>query len=94
MFTDLATGRRIIVPATEDTDEWWAEFPELVIGHTYLVQLVTNAIAAVEFYPYELSGVGFVADATLVDGVNVEIVKVWEVSGDTYYSAFDQWVSI
>ena len=94
LFTDLATERKLIVTATEDSDEWWVPFPELVVGHSYRVQLVTGLITPIRFYPYVLSGTTYVADTTLVDGVNITVVKVWEPNGDSYYTTQDQYVSI
>lgn len=93
LFTDLATGRVITVDATEDTDEWHVIFPELVIGHAYLIQL-TIGITPVQFYPYVLTGGSYVADTILVDGVVATPVKVWEADGDTYYTSNDQHLSI
>ena len=61
--------------------------PELVVGHSYRVQLVTGLITPIRFYPYVLSGTTYVADTTLVDGVNITVVKVWEPNGDSYYTS-------
>ena len=93
LFTDLATGRVITIDAVEDTNEWYVIFPELVVGHAYLIQLAIG-ITPVQFYPYVLTAGAYVADTTLVDGVAATVVKVWEVSGDTYYTSNDQHLSI
>ena len=93
LFTDLATGRVITIDAVEDTNEWYVIFPELVVGHAYLIQLAIG-ITPVQFYPYVLTAGAYVADTTLVDGVAATVVKVCEVSGDTYYTSNDQHLSI
>jgi hypothetical protein len=93
LFTDLATGRRIIIDATVEDGEWWAEMPLLVIGHTYRVELVTQTIVPVEFYPYVLTGTLPTSSTTLAAGVNVTVSKVWEADGDTYLSP-DQWLIV
>lgn len=93
LVTDLATGRAVTIPATEDTDEWWIAFPELIIGHAYLFQL-TVGINPVQFYPYVLASGVCTADTTLVDGVVATPVKVWEADGDTYYTSYDQCLNI
>lgn len=93
LFTDLATGRIITVDAVEDANEWYVIFPELVIGHAYLIHL-TIGITPVQFYPYVLTAGAYVADTTLVDGVAATVVKVWEADGDTYYTSNDQYLSL
>ena len=93
LFTDLATGRRTIVSATEDNDEWYCEPPELVIGHTYRVELVNSSITPVDFTPYAFDGSVFAPATSDVSAVNVDFVRVWDVDGDTYLSP-DQWLSI
>lgn len=77
------------IEAVEDTNEWYIVFPALIIGHAYLFQL-TIGINPVQFYPYVMTAGAFVADTTLVDGVVATPIKVWEVDGDTYYTAYDQ----
>lgn len=93
LFTDLATGRRIFIEATDDTNEWWVPMPDLVIGHAYLIQL-TIGVNPVQFYPYVLTNGAFVADATLRDGAIATVSKVWEPGGDTYYTSSDQYLTI
>ena len=93
LFTDLATGRRTIVSATEEDDEWYCEPPELVVGHTYRVELVNPTVTPVDFTPYTFDGSTFALATEDVSAVNVDFVKVWESNGDTYLGP-DQWLSI
>jgi len=93
LFTDLATGRRTIVSATEEDDEWYCEPPELVVGHTYRVELVNQTVTPVDFTPYTFDGSTFALATEDVSAVNVDFVKVWESDGDTYLGP-DQCLSI
>lgn len=67
--------------------------PVLVIGHTYRVELVTQLIVPMDYYPYVLTGTLPTSSTELAAGVNVTVSKVWEADGDTYLSP-DQWLII
>lgn len=67
--------------------------PDMVIGHTYRVELVTQLIVPVDYYPYVLTGSLPTSSNELAAGVHVTVSKVWEADGDTYLSP-DQWLII
>lgn len=97
LFTDIATGRKTLMDATVDGDEWYVTEPPLISGHTYRAQLVVNEITPVTFYPYVLDqttyGTSYVADDTQYRGVNFSVVKGYYPEGDTYFGQ-DQWLSL
>lgn len=94
LFTDLATERRTIVDVIADGEEWYVEAPDFFVeGHTYSVQLVTQLIVPIDFYPYTFDGTDFVVSDTLTGGVTFAVVKVYDTAGDSYVG-LDQHISV
>lgn len=100
-FTDMATGR-ITVIAPNDM-----AFPSIEViqpgdlspGQMYQVTLVgpsdAMGIQPLKFYPYEYDTAtqGYAAYATLVDGVYIKFIKLFDGNGDVV-SSTEQWASL
>ncbi len=92
-FTDLATGRVLIVPGVLDgTEVYVTPAPDLFEGHTYLVEMVYEGIP-IAFAPFELVGTAFTPTTNTYTGVHVMFTVGVDTDGDTYIGN-DQWLTI